>query len=85
MLFNCNAVSASRFQNAARDFKKHTALLQEMRKDVDNIFRRIRSIKAKISQQYPQAYAGMYEAYIIGLICVIWVKEWEGIKRLIMK
>jgi hypothetical protein len=58
MLYNCNAVSAARFQNAARDFKKHTALLQEMRKDVDNIFRRIRSIKAKISQQHPQAYAG---------------------------
>jgi len=56
MLVNCNALSAARYQNALQDFKKHTAMLTEMRKDVDNIFRRIRCIKAKISQQYPQAY-----------------------------
>lgn len=58
MLINCNQLSATRFQNAARDFKKHTAMLQEMKKDIDNIFRRIRNIKAKISQAYPHAYDG---------------------------
>lgn len=31
-------------------------MLQEMKKDIDNIFRRIRNIKAKISQQYPEPY-----------------------------
>jgi len=56
MLINCNQLSATRFQNASKDFKRHTAMLQEMKKDIDNIFKRIRNIKAKISQQYPQAY-----------------------------
>lgn len=56
MLVNCNALSTTRFQNALQDFKKHTQLLNEMRKDVDNIFRRIRTIKAKLASQYPQEY-----------------------------
>jgi len=56
MLINCNALSVTRYQNAMADFKKHTQMLIEMRKDIDNIFRRIRTIKAKLSQQYPEAY-----------------------------
>jgi len=31
MLINCNHLSAKRFQNAARDFKKHTAMLHDDR------------------------------------------------------
>jgi len=56
MLVNCNALSSTRFQNGMSDFKKHTAMLTEMRKDVDNIFRRIRTIKAKLATQYPKHY-----------------------------
>jgi len=53
---NCNELSAVRFQRALGDFKKHTLMLQEMRKDVDSIFKRIRAVKAKMAQQYPLAY-----------------------------
>lgn len=57
MLLNCNALSASRLKSAGEDFKKHIKLLNEMKKDLDYVFRKIRNIKAKISQQYPNAYA----------------------------
>ena len=57
MLVNCNALSATRFQNAVQDFKKHTQMLAEMKKDMDSVFRRVRVIKAKLAQQHPQAFA----------------------------
>lgn len=57
MLLNCNALSASRLKSAGDDFKKHIKLLNEMKKDLDYIFRKIRNIKTKIGQQYPNAYA----------------------------
>ncbi|KAK7078092.1 KxDL motif-containing protein 1 [Halocaridina rubra] len=57
MLSNCNALSATRFALAQKEFKKHTALLVDMKKDLDNIFKRIRTIKTKLSNQYPTAFA----------------------------
>ncbi|XP_076042553.1 kxDL motif-containing protein CG10681 [Oratosquilla oratoria] len=57
MLSNCNSLSASRFAAAQTEFKKHTALLHDMKKDLDTIFKRIRTLKTKISAQYPKAFA----------------------------
>uniref|UniRef100_A0A182WLR9 KxDL domain-containing protein n=1 Tax=Anopheles minimus TaxID=112268 RepID=A0A182WLR9_9DIPT len=57
MLLNCNALSASRLKIATDDFKKHTKLLHDMKKDLDYIFRKIRTIKTKIGNQYPAAFA----------------------------
>ncbi|XP_050075371.1 kxDL motif-containing protein CG10681 [Anopheles maculipalpis] len=57
MLLNCNALSASRLKIATDDFKKHTKLLHDMKKDLDYIFRKIRTIKTKIGNQYPTAFA----------------------------
>ncbi|KAK8387402.1 hypothetical protein O3P69_018175 [Scylla paramamosain] len=57
MLSNCNSLSATRFALAQKEFKKHTALLVDMKKDLDNIFKRIRTIKTKLSNQYPAAFA----------------------------
>nr|XP_027222591.1 kxDL motif-containing protein CG10681-like [Penaeus vannamei] len=62
MLSNCNALSATRFALAQKEFKKHTALLVDMKKDLDNIFRRIRTIKTKLSNQYPSAFSAAQEA-----------------------
>ncbi|XP_050700673.1 kxDL motif-containing protein CG10681-like [Eriocheir sinensis] len=64
MLSNCNSLSATRFALAQKEFKKHTALLVDMKKDLDNIFKRIRTIKTKLSNQYPAAFAvAQEEAY----------------------
>lgn len=57
MLLNCNALSVSRMKTAGEDFKKHTKLLNEMKKDLDYIFKKIRAIQAKVSTQYPDAFA----------------------------
>lgn len=57
MLLNCNALSQSRLKIASEDFKKHTKLLHDMKKDLDYIFKKIRNIKSKLSTQYPQPFA----------------------------
>lgn len=57
MLLNCNALSQSRLKQANDDFKRHVKLLTDMKKDLDYIFRKVRIIKNKLSQQYPVAYA----------------------------
>lgn len=57
MLLNCNALSVGRLKTAGEDFKKHTKLLSEMKKDLDYIFKKIRIIKTKVSVQHPDAYA----------------------------
>ncbi|XP_065088111.1 kxDL motif-containing protein CG10681 [Ochlerotatus camptorhynchus] len=57
MLLNCNALSQSRLKIASEDFKKHTKLLHDMKKDLDYIFKKIRNIKSKLSTQYPLPFA----------------------------
>ncbi|CAL1678179.1 unnamed protein product [Lasius platythorax] len=56
MLTNCNQLSVHRLKTAGTEFKKHIALLIEMKRDLDYIFKRIRLVKNKLSQQYPQAF-----------------------------
>ncbi|XP_024085142.1 kxDL motif-containing protein CG10681 isoform X1 [Cimex lectularius] len=57
MLMNCNTLCVTRLRTAATEFKKHTSLLIEMRKDLDNIFNRIQTIKSRTSSLYPDAFA----------------------------
>lgn len=55
MLLNCNALSESRIKSTEEDFKKHIKRINEMKRDLEFIFRKIRSIKSKLSTQYPDA------------------------------
>ena len=69
MLTNVNSLSATRcgvvdsltlhprLERANNDFKKHTAMVVDMKKDLDSIFKRIRGIKAKLARQMPESYA----------------------------
>ncbi|XP_017043493.1 kxDL motif-containing protein CG10681 [Drosophila ficusphila] len=57
MLLNCNALSQSRLKSASEDFKRHVKCLNDMKKDLDYIFRKIRVIKQKLQLQYPAIYA----------------------------
>lgn len=59
MLTNVNTLSATRLDRATTDFRKHTATVTEMKKDLDSIFRRIRNIKAKLAKQMPEAYSSV--------------------------
>ncbi|XP_015601520.1 kxDL motif-containing protein CG10681 [Cephus cinctus] len=56
MLTNCNQLSVNRLKTAGAEFKKHTVLLADMKRDLDYIFKRIRIVKNKLNQQYPQAF-----------------------------
>ena len=44
MLLNFNRLSDARYESTQADFRKHIHLLHDMRKDLDNIFRRIRLV-----------------------------------------
>uniref|UniRef100_A0A1B6ECN0 KxDL domain-containing protein n=1 Tax=Clastoptera arizonana TaxID=38151 RepID=A0A1B6ECN0_9HEMI len=57
MLSNCNTLSVNRLKLAQAEFKKHTTLLVDLRKDIDSVFKRIKTIKAKLSTQYPEAFS----------------------------
>lgn len=39
------------------EFKKHAQILTDMKKDLDYIFKKVRTIKNKLSAQYPEAFA----------------------------
>eukprot|EP00092_Neocalanus_flemingeri_P005590 GFUD01006022.1.p1 GENE.GFUD01006022.1~~GFUD01006022.1.p1 ORF type:complete len:176 (-),score=67.94 GFUD01006022.1:254-715(-) len=56
MLSNVNSLSASRLAKAEQDFKAHTQNVTEMKKDLENIFKRIRKIKVRLAEQMPSAY-----------------------------
>ncbi|GAB6032386.1 hypothetical protein CHUAL_011025 [Chamberlinius hualienensis] len=56
MLINCNALSTVRCHLASQEFKRHTHLLLEMKKDLDSIFKRIRVLKTKLSEQYSDSF-----------------------------
>ncbi|KAI1301893.1 KxDL motif-containing protein 1 [Halotydeus destructor] len=56
MLVNCNALATFRFDATNRDLRAHTEKLLYLKKEIDMIFKRIRSLKTKLSQQYPIAF-----------------------------
>jgi hypothetical protein len=56
MLSNCNSLSATRLERALRDFRGHTQHINGLKKELDQVFKRIRIIKSKISQQHPEAF-----------------------------
>ncbi|XP_017329547.2 kxDL motif-containing protein 1 isoform X2 [Ictalurus punctatus] len=62
MLINFNGLSNVRLQQMNDRFLLHTRTLIEMKKDLDSVFRRIRTLKGKIAKQYPNAFSNIREA-----------------------
>ncbi|KPP80072.1 kxDL motif-containing protein 1-like [Scleropages formosus] len=65
MLLNFNGLSSVRLQQMNEHFLHHTRTLVEMKKDLDSIFRRIRTLKGKIAKQYPEAFSNIHESPIL--------------------
>ncbi|XP_029379339.1 kxDL motif-containing protein 1 [Echeneis naucrates] len=61
MLINFNGLSNVRLQQMNERFLLHTRTLVEMKKDLDSVFRRIRTLKGKIAKQYPEAFSNIHE------------------------
>ncbi|XP_074264091.1 kxDL motif-containing protein LO9-177-like [Silene latifolia] len=56
VLSHFNEHSENCFTDVMSDFTKNTRLLQAMKTDLDHIFLKLRSMKAKISATYPDAF-----------------------------
>uniref|UniRef100_A0A6J0VAQ9 KxDL motif-containing protein 1 n=1 Tax=Pogona vitticeps TaxID=103695 RepID=A0A6J0VAQ9_9SAUR len=65
MLLNFNNLSGARMQQMNERFLHHTRTLVEMKKDLDSIFRRIRTLKGKLAKQYPDAFNNIHESPIL--------------------
>ncbi|XP_022077564.1 kxDL motif-containing protein 1 [Amphiprion ocellaris] len=65
MLINFNGLSNVRLQQMNERFLLHTRTLVEMKKDLDSVFRRIRTLKGKIAKQYPEAFSNIHESPIL--------------------
>ncbi|KAJ8373505.1 hypothetical protein SKAU_G00040850 [Synaphobranchus kaupii] len=65
MLLNFNGLSNVRLQQMNDRFLHHTRTLVEMKKDLDSVFRRIRTLKSKIAKQYPDAFSNVHESPIL--------------------
>ncbi|GLJ52367.1 hypothetical protein SUGI_1114020 [Cryptomeria japonica] len=65
VLSHFNVYSENCFADVASDFSKNTRLLKSMKTDLDYIFRKIRSMKARISSQYPNAFKDIPSASIV--------------------
>ncbi|CAG2240966.1 BORCS4 [Mytilus edulis] len=63
MLINFNLLSLSRFEATSQEFKKHTQVLYEMKKDLDSVFRRIRQLKQRLGSMYPEAFSVCSDVY----------------------
>ncbi|XP_077424531.1 kxDL motif-containing protein 1 [Vanacampus margaritifer] len=64
MLINFNGLSNVRLQQMNERFLLHTRTLVELKKDLDSVFRRIRTLKGKIGKQYPDAFSNIHESPI---------------------
>lgn len=56
MLTNCNSLSQNRLKTVSEDYRKHCRLLIDMKKDLDYIFKKVRTIKGKLETKYPDAF-----------------------------
>ncbi|XP_007897099.1 kxDL motif-containing protein 1 [Callorhinchus milii] len=62
MLLNFNGLSSARLHQMTERYQHHTRTLVEMKKDLDSIFRRIRTLKGKLAKQYPEAFSSVHES-----------------------
>lgn len=65
MLANFNNLSSARLQQMSERFLHHTRTLVEMKRDLDSIFRRIRTLKGKLARQHPEAFSHIPEASLL--------------------
>ena len=71
MLSNCNSLSQTRLERALRDFRGHTQHINGLKKELEQVFKRIRVIKSRVAQQYPEAFKGN----LVFLSISFWLKN----------
>ena len=61
-LSSLNDISEKTFERNVFEFRQNIKMLQDMKKQLDSIFRRIRTLKGRVAAVYPQAYAAALKA-----------------------
>lgn len=60
-----NSISQSRYEASVTAFRFHMRLLTNVKKDLDSVFRRIRTLKTKLGAQHPEIMAELQDKYTI--------------------
>lgn len=60
-----NSISQSRYEASVTAFRFHMRLLANVKKDLDSVFRRIRTLKTKLAAQHPEIMAEIQDKYTI--------------------
>jgi len=60
-----NSISQSRYEASVTAFRFHMRLLANVKKDLDSVFRRIRTLKTKLASQHPEIMAEVQDKYTI--------------------
>lgn len=60
-----NSISQSRYEASVTAFRFHMRLLVNVKKDLDSVFRRIRTLKTKLGAQHPEIMAEIQDKYTI--------------------
>lgn len=56
MLVNCNSLAQTRFNFVMKDLKTYRQQLGSMKKDLDQIYIKLKAIKQKVSRTYNEEY-----------------------------
>lgn len=56
MLVNCNSLAQTRFNFVMKDLKTYKQQLTTIKKDLDQIYLKLKTIKQKVSKQYSDQY-----------------------------
>lgn len=57
-LASFNDMAQARLAESQATFARHTQLLLDAKRDLQSVFRRIRTLKARLSERYPEGFAG---------------------------
>jgi len=60
-----NMISQSRYEASVTAFRFHMRLLSGVKKDLDSVFRRIRTLKTKLGAHYPEIMAEVQDKYTV--------------------
>ncbi|KAI7876091.1 hypothetical protein K492DRAFT_167470 [Lichtheimia hyalospora FSU 10163] len=58
-----NDFSKARYQNINKHFETHTAMLKEMKRDMDSVFKKLRKIKHQLELKYPNEMEQVKQRY----------------------
>ncbi|XP_077997020.1 kxDL motif-containing protein 1-like [Glandiceps talaboti] len=61
MLRSFNKLSSNHYDEKIEQFKNHTRTLLDMKRDLDIIFKRIKTLKSHVSKHYPDAICSVEE------------------------